>query len=69
LKFCKYVLINELYKNKSFNGKKLLESMHYCYLITKNILGLKKKQRKWTFKFVNSCRFLVHLTMHLPYLK
>jgi hypothetical protein len=24
LKFCKYVLINELYKNKSFNGKKSL---------------------------------------------
>jgi hypothetical protein len=24
LKFCKYVLINELYKNKKFNGKKLL---------------------------------------------
>jgi hypothetical protein len=23
LKFCKYVLINELYKNKSFYGKKL----------------------------------------------
>jgi hypothetical protein len=24
LKFCKYVLINELYKNKKFNGKKSL---------------------------------------------
>jgi hypothetical protein len=34
-----------------------LESMHYCYLTTKNILGLKKIQWKWTFKFVNSYLF------------
>jgi hypothetical protein len=57
LKFCNYVLINELYKNKIFNWKSCLESMHYCNLTTKNILGLKKIQRKWTFKFVNSCHF------------
>jgi hypothetical protein len=57
LKFCKYVLINELYKNKIFNGKSCLESMHYCYLVQKTFWGSKKIQRKWIFKFINSCHF------------
>jgi hypothetical protein len=65
LKFCKHVLINELYKNKSFNGKSLLESMHYCYLTTKNTLGLKKKKREMEFQIRKFMLFLVHLTMHL----
>ncbi len=38
--------------------KSRLESMHYCYLTTKNIWGLKMNiKRKWTFKFVNSFVF------------
>jgi hypothetical protein len=24
------------------------------------------EKKKWTFKFVNSCHFLIHPTMHLP---
>jgi hypothetical protein len=32
LKFCKYVLINELYKNKNFNGKKF--SWNQCIIAT-----------------------------------
>jgi hypothetical protein len=32
-----------------------LESMHYCYLIIKNILGLKKKTKETNFQI---CKFL-----------
>jgi hypothetical protein len=66
-KFCEYVLINELYKNNTFNGKKSfgINALLLPYY-KKTFWGLKQIQRKWTFKFLNSCRFLVHLTMHLP---
>jgi hypothetical protein len=72
LKFNKNVLINALYTGKKISMEKnCLKSMHYCYLITKTISRLKKNTKemdpKWTFKFVNSCHFLVQLTMHLPY--
>ncbi len=50
LKCCKYVLINELYKNKSLNGKNFLESLHYCYLTTKNISGFKKNTKGLNFQ-------------------
>jgi len=66
LKFCKYVLINELYKNKSFNGKSFLESMHYCYLSTKNILRLKKNTKEMDFQIHKFLPLFVRLTMHLP---
>jgi hypothetical protein len=50
--------------------KKFLESMHYCYLTTKNISKLKKIQKKWTFKFINSYHFLSTLPctspIHIP---
>jgi hypothetical protein len=63
LKFCKYVLINEFYKRiEVLMEKSCLESMHYCYLTTKNILGIKRIQSKWTFKIVNS----YHLWSTLP---
>jgi hypothetical protein len=57
LKFCKYVLINELYKNKSFNGKKSLRINALLLPNYKKHFGAKKKQRKWIFKLVYSYHF------------
>jgi len=45
--------------------KSLLESMHYCYLTTKNILGLKKNTKEMNFQIRKFMFFLVHPTMHL----
>jgi len=67
LKICKYVLINELYKNKSFNGEKSLGINALLLPNYKKNSWFKKIQRKWTFKFVNYCRFWSKPTMHLPY--
>jgi hypothetical protein len=61
-----HVLINELYKNKIFNGKSCLESMHYCYLSTKNILRLKKNTKEMDFQIHKFLPLLVRPTMHLP---
>jgi hypothetical protein len=67
LKFCKYGLINELYKNKNFNGIFLIGIDTLLLHNYKKYFGVQKQiQRKWTFKFINSYYFLVHLTMHLP---
>jgi hypothetical protein len=66
LEIWKYVLINELYNNKSLNGKKFLGiNSLLLHNYKKHFKLLRKKQRKWTFKFVNSCNFLVHPTMQL----
>jgi hypothetical protein len=55
---------------KNSMERNCVKSMHCYYLTTKAILGLKTNIKemdpKWTFKFVNSCHFLVHPTMHLP---
>jgi hypothetical protein len=42
LKFCKYVLINELYKKKKINGKK---SLGINALLQPNFRVLKKKNK------------------------
>jgi len=51
--------------------KRRLESMHYCYLTTKNISSLKKNTKEMEFQIH---KFLPlfgppYPTMHLPYLK
>jgi hypothetical protein len=56
LKFCKYVF-NELYKNKSFSGKKSLGINTILLPNYKKHFEVKKIQRKWTSKFVNSYHF------------
>jgi hypothetical protein len=66
LKFCKYVLINELHKNKSFSGKKLLGINALLLPNYKKHFGAQKKYKGNGLKFVNSYHFLVHPTMHLP---
>jgi hypothetical protein len=45
LKFCKYVLINELYKNKSFNGKKLIRINALLLPNYKKHFGAQKKRK------------------------
>jgi hypothetical protein len=66
LKICKFVLINELYRIKFLMGKSRLESLHYCYLTTKNISGLKINTKEMDFQIRKFMSFLVHPTMHLP---
>jgi hypothetical protein len=46
LKFCEYVLINELYKNKKFNGKKSL-GINALLLPNYKKINLRLKKRKW----------------------
>jgi hypothetical protein len=43
-----------------------LESMHYFYLITRNILGFKQKTKEMDFQIHKFLPILVHLTMNLP---
>jgi hypothetical protein len=45
LQFCKYILINELYRNKSFNGKKSLEINALLLLNYKKHFGVQKKNK------------------------
>ncbi len=45
LKFCKYVLINELYKNKNFNGKKSLGIDALLLLNYKKHFGAQRKNK------------------------
>ncbi len=52
-------------KTKFLMEKGCLESMHYCYLITKNILGFKKNTKEMDFQICKFLLFLVHSTMYL----
>jgi hypothetical protein len=67
LKFSKNVLINELYKGKNFNGKKLLQINALLLFNYKNHLEAKKTNKENGPKMdFQTCHFLVYLTMHLP---
>jgi hypothetical protein len=50
LKFCKYVLINELYKNKSFNGKKSLGINALLFPSYKKHFKAKKNTKEMDFQ-------------------
>ncbi len=54
------------YKDNFFNGITFFRNDTLLILNYKNLLGLQKIQRKWTFGLGNCWRFLVHPTMHLP---
>jgi hypothetical protein len=66
LKICKYVLINELYKNRSFNGKKSLGINALLLPNYRKHFGVWKKTQEMDFQICTFLRFLVHTTMHLP---
>jgi hypothetical protein len=46
--------------------KSLLESMHYCYLITKKNSRLKKNTKEMDFQNCKVLPFFIHPTMYLP---
>jgi hypothetical protein len=70
LKFSKNVLINEFYKGKNFNGKKLLKINALLLPNYKSHLKLEKKYKgngpKIDIQICEFLLFLVHPTMHLP---
>jgi hypothetical protein len=66
LKFCKYVLINELYKNKNFNGKKSLGINALLLPDYKKHFRAQKNTKEMDFQICKFLPFLVHPTMHLP---
>jgi hypothetical protein len=67
LKFCKYVLINELYKNKIFNGKNLLGINALFLPNYKKHFEAQKNTKEMDFQICKFLSFLVHPTMYLPY--
>jgi hypothetical protein len=69
LKFCKYVLINEFYKNKSFNGKKSLGINALLLLHYQKNSGFKKNTKEMDFQNCKFLLFLIHPNMHLPWLE
>jgi hypothetical protein len=52
LKFCKYVLINELYKNKIFNGKNSLGINALLLPNYKKHFGAQKNTKKMDFQIL-----------------
>jgi hypothetical protein len=70
-KYCKYVLINELYKNKYFNGKKALGINALLLPNYKKHFKAKKNMKEMEFQIHNFMPLFgpPYPTMHLPYLK